>query len=56
MKEKWDIKSGTVGAGGRTMTPGSMAYWSRKKEVWEELMKKADSIFKFSSPAYQSPL
>ena len=34
----------------------AIAYGRRKQAVWEELMKKADHIFKTSNPAYQSPL
>jgi len=70
MQEKWVIKSvidtgkntvtgisiNEAGAGSRGMTLGSMAYWNRKKAVWKDLVKKADSIFRFSNPAYQSPL
>lgn len=66
MKEKWLMKAnaGTVTSPGPSsvidtspqMTLGSMAYWNRKKAVWEDLVKKADSFFKISNPAYQSPL
>ena len=71
MKKKWVSKSGTSltgnidsGSGSTTSTgifahslsPGAMAYCNRKKGMWEELAKKADSIFKLSNPAYQSPL
>jgi hypothetical protein len=69
MKEKWVSKSGVSSTGridsgsgsgypGSTgrLSPGAMAYCNRKIAVWEELVKKADSIFKLSNPAYQSPL
>jgi hypothetical protein len=67
MKEKWVSRSGTVltgridsGSGSACnngmLSPGATAYCIRKIAVWEELMKNADSIFKLSNPAYQSPL
>jgi hypothetical protein len=61
MREKWVVKSGTgtgtsTTSGSPAMTPGALAYWNRKKAVWEELAKKADSIFRYSNSAYQSPL
>jgi hypothetical protein len=71
MKEKWvsrlgpsltgRINSGSGSGSGVAdntgiLSPGATAYCHRKIGVWEELMKKADSIFRFSNPAYQSPL
>jgi hypothetical protein len=54
------INTGTgTGSSSQTITavsPGSIAYSNRKKAVWEELVKKSDSIFINLNPAYQSPL
>ena len=35
---------------------GAIAYWKRKRATWDGLVKKADTIFKRSHPAYESPL
>jgi len=34
---------------------GAIAYSKRKQSLWEDLMKKADNIFRSTNPAYQSP-
>lgn len=44
------------GTGNNTFSPGGMAYRMRKRAVWEDLRKKADSIFRYINPAYESPL
>jgi hypothetical protein len=36
--------------------PGAIAYSRRKKAMWEDLMSKADRIFRRCNPAYESPL
>jgi hypothetical protein len=38
------------------LTGGAIAYHKRKHAVWEDLAKKADSLFRSSNTAYQSPL
>ena len=58
MKEKWVNRSGPsltgmTGSGSSSvsasdtgiLSPGAKAYCNRKVAVWEELVKKADSIF-----------
>jgi hypothetical protein len=70
MSTKWVIPSdlstpaqGTSASGGsgsgmplHSLTGGAIAYWNRKKAVWEDLMKKADIVFQGCNPAYDSPL
>ena len=38
------------------LTKGAIVYWNMKKEIWRNLMKKADYIFRCTHPAYESPL
>lgn len=45
-----------TGTGTPILSAGAVAYWNRKKSVWENVMKKADSSFKNCNPAYDSPL
>ena len=69
MSQKWAIPScaGNMESGTGTSTSNdqcftntlsaeAIAYHTQKQAVWEELMIKADSIFKRCNPAYQSPL
>ena len=39
----------------RNISPGAIVYHRRKRADWEDLMNKADHIFRASNPAYQSP-
>lgn len=48
--------SSTSTGEGTILTAGAIAYWNRKRALWEEVMKKADSIFRRLNPAYDSPL
>jgi hypothetical protein len=49
--------SGSVGSAlNNNFTSGGIAYRKRKRAVWEDFMKKADSIFKNVNPDYESPL
>jgi hypothetical protein len=66
MSGKW-VVPGDSGAGAganagagphstTSLSPGAMAYCRRKHVDWQDMMKKADSIFRTTNPAYQSPL
>ena len=50
-----DSGTGTGPGYGIHLTKGAIAYWNRKKEIWTNLMKKADYIFRHTHPAYESP-
>jgi hypothetical protein len=39
-----------------SLSEGAIAYGNRKQAVWEDLMKKADIVFRDCNPAYDSPL
>jgi hypothetical protein len=71
MSEKWIVppapginsacppgtSSGTFsGLSNQFLTAGALAYWNRKKDVWANLSKNADMVFKSCNPAYISPL
>lgn len=68
MSHKWELPSNSFGIGPSsgasssgpnvavTLSDGAIAYWKRKQAVWEDLMKKADNIFRKCNPAYDSPL
>lgn len=69
MSRKWELPSNSSGIGPSssgssssgpdmaiTLSNGAIAYWKRKQAVWEDLMKKADNIYRKCHPAYDSPL
>ena len=59
MSLKWAVPSAPTsgtGTGNVPITAGAIAYWNRKRAVWEDMMKKTDGIFSTTNPAYVSPL
>jgi hypothetical protein len=67
MSHKWIIapddvnsltaeSSSCTGTGIPNLSIGAIAYFNRKHAVWEDLMRKADNVFKICNPAYVSPL
>ena len=59
MSLKWAVPSAPTsgtGMGNGPITAGAIAYWNRKRAVWEDMMKKTDGIFSTTNPAYVSPL
>ena len=62
MSRKWiPSAAGSCTASGSGLQPtglteGAIAYWLRKRVVWEEIMQNADRIFRGCNPAYDSPL
>ena len=65
MSRKWvvpsDLSTGSstgsgTSSGTPNLSPGAIAYWNRKRTVWEDLMVRADKRFGDCHPAYESPL
>lgn len=58
MSRKWVIPPPASGISfdSLNLSKGAIAYWNRKRAVWEEFMRKADRKFRGCHPAYESPL
>ena len=46
----------SASTGKRSQSAGEISYARRKHDIWEDITKKADIIFRSANSAYESPL